>query len=250
MRWKVGGRPRKSWMSCAVFWTSTRGEADDQLRELDFARGSAHARLDVVAFHLAGRRAGGSVCRGDRGLPKLYGALRAGGERARFDDGLAGHHLHVVARASESVRAEWCWRSFALCGNVHPKRHRPVKLPRPCRRISNRAAKRHAVAGGSVVPGCPFAEPENRGGIVSDREDAAQRGPAGRWRAVRKMSGAAARNGPRPCHQVLRVPWAGRSSGTRMVPSRRAAAGEGADRLERAANRSEERRVGRGWKAR
>src|SRR5256885_10789706 len=70
MRWKVGGRPRKSCMSCAVFWTSTRGEADDQPPELDFARGSADARLDIVAFHLAGRGAGGSVCRGDRGLPK------------------------------------------------------------------------------------------------------------------------------------------------------------------------------------
>src|SRR6266550_6968091 len=238
MRWKVGGRPRKSWMSCAVFWTSTRGEADDQPRELDFARGSADARLDIVAFHLAGRGAGGSVCRGDRGLPKLYGALRAGGERARFDDGLAGHHLHVVARAIESGRADWGWRSFDVGGNVHPKRHRPVKLPRPCRRISLRAAERHVVAGGSVVPGHPFAEPENRGRIVSDRKDAAERGQAGRTRAVRKMSGARTSDGPRPCHPVLRVPWAGRSSGTRMVPSRRAAAGEGADRLDRTANRS------------
>src|SRR5256885_11234479 len=98
MRWKVGGRPRKSCMSCAVFWTSTRGETDDQPRELDFARGFADARLDIVAFHLAGRRAGGSVCRGHRGLPKRADTLRAGGERARFYVGLARHLPPAVSR--------------------------------------------------------------------------------------------------------------------------------------------------------
>src|SRR2546423_7201275 len=188
MRWKVGGRPRKSCMSCAVFWTSTRGEADDQPPELDFARGSADARLDIVAFHLAGRGAGGSVCRGDRGLPKRAGALRAGGERARFDDGLAGHHLHVVARAIESGRADWGGWSFWLGGTVHPKRHRPVQLPRPGCRISLHTAERHVVAGGSVVPGRPFAEPENRGRGVCDRKDAAERRPNRRTRAVPEVS--------------------------------------------------------------
>src|SRR6266550_3240309 len=61
MRWRAGERPKKSWMSCAVFWTSTRGEADEQLRELDFAGTSADARLDLVAFPLARGGAGGSV---------------------------------------------------------------------------------------------------------------------------------------------------------------------------------------------
>src|SRR5437016_14179462 len=106
MRWKVGGRPNKSWMSCAGFWTSTRGEADDQLRELDFAGGSAHACLDVVAFPVARRGAGGSVCRGSSGLPKRAGALRAGGEWASFDDGIAGRHIHLVATSNESGRAD------------------------------------------------------------------------------------------------------------------------------------------------
>src|SRR5882762_4089839 len=107
MHWRAGGRPSKSWMSCAVFWTSTRGEADEQLRELDFAGGSADAWLDAVAFPLARRGTGGSVCRGGSDLPKRAGALRGGGERACFDDGIAGHHFHVVARAIESGRADW-----------------------------------------------------------------------------------------------------------------------------------------------
>src|SRR6266404_6743027 len=106
MRWRGGGRPRKSWMSCAVFWTSTRGEADEQLRELDFAGASADARLDLVAFPMARRGACGSVCRGGRGLPKRDGALRAGGGRARPDDGIAGHHIHLVATSNESGRAD------------------------------------------------------------------------------------------------------------------------------------------------
>src|SRR5712664_1156560 len=106
MRWRAGGRPRKSWMSCAVFWTSTRGEADDQLRELDFAGSFADARLDFVAFPMARRRTGSSVCGGVRGLPKRDGALCAGGQRARVDDGVAGHHVQVVASSNESGRAD------------------------------------------------------------------------------------------------------------------------------------------------
>src|ERR1700682_2889273 len=106
MRWRADGRPRKSWMSCAVFWTSTRGEADEQLRELDFAGASADAGLDVVALLMARRGLGGSVCRGVRGLPKRDGALRAGGGRAGFDDGIAGHHIHLVATSNESGRAD------------------------------------------------------------------------------------------------------------------------------------------------
>src|ERR1700687_689041 len=106
MRWRAGERPRRNWMSCVVFWTSTRGEADEQLRELDFAGASADARLDLVAFPVAGRGAGGPVCRGGRGMPKRAGALRAGGGSARFDDGIAGHHIHLVATANESGRAD------------------------------------------------------------------------------------------------------------------------------------------------
>src|ERR1700676_1526550 len=99
MRWRAGERPRRNWMSCVVFWTSTRGEADEQLRELDFAGATADARLDLVAFPLAGGGTGGSVCRGGSGLPKRGGALRAGSGRAGFDDGIAGHHVHVLAHA-------------------------------------------------------------------------------------------------------------------------------------------------------
>src|SRR6266576_2318126 len=154
-------RPRKSWMICAVFWTSTRGEADEQLRELDFPGTSADARLGLVAFPLARGGVGGSVCRDDRGLPKRADALRAGGGRARLDDGIAGHHIHLVASASESGRVDWSGRSFGVGGNVHPKRDCAVKFPSPGRRVSNRTADGDAVARGSMVPGGPFAEPEN-----------------------------------------------------------------------------------------
>src|SRR6266478_1771517 len=106
MRWRGGGRPRRSWMSCAAFWTSTRGEADEQLRELDFAGASADARLDVVALPMARSGAGSSVCRGGRGLPKRAGALRAGGGRARFDDDIAGRHIHLAATSNKSGRAD------------------------------------------------------------------------------------------------------------------------------------------------
>src|SRR6266436_2655271 len=99
MRWRAGERLRKSWMSCAVFWTSTRGEADEQLRELDFAGTSGDARLDLVALPLAGGGTGGSVCCGGSGLPRRGCALRAGGGRAGLDDEISGHHIHVVAHA-------------------------------------------------------------------------------------------------------------------------------------------------------
>src|SRR6266403_1165935 len=238
MRWRAGERPRKSWMSCAVFWMSTRGEADEPLRELDFAGTSADARMDLVALPLARGGTGGPVCSGGSGLPKRAGALRAGGGRARFDDGVTGHHLHLVKLASESGRADWGARSFDVGGNVHPKRDRAVRLPRPCRRIPNGTAHGDAVAGGSVVPGRPLIEPENCGRTISDRKNAAQRDQAGGSRASRKMCGAATENGSRPRRPVLRVPPAGRSGSARMVPSRGAAAGEGADRLDRRANRS------------
>src|SRR5258707_5504690 len=104
MRWRPGERPRKSWMSCAVCWTSTRGEADEQLSGLDFTGGFADARLDVIALPVARRGAGGDVCGGVRGLPKGVGALRAGGGRAGVDAGIASHHIHVVASANESGR--------------------------------------------------------------------------------------------------------------------------------------------------
>src|SRR3979490_2521266 len=106
MRWRAGKRPRKNWMSCAVFWTDTRGEADEQLRELDFAGPSADTRLDLVAFPMARRRAGRPVCGGLGGMPKCAGSLRAGSKRSGFDDGIAGHHIHLLECASESGRTD------------------------------------------------------------------------------------------------------------------------------------------------
>src|SRR6266702_2596369 len=202
-------------MSCADFWTSTRGETDEQLRELDFAGGFADARVDPVAFPVAGSRAGGTVCGGGSGLPEGFGALRGGGRRACFDDDIAGRHVYLVAPRNESGRADWGARRFDVGGNVHPKRDRAVRLPRPCRRISNRTTDGDVVAGGSLVSGRPFAESKDRGRAASD------------WK-----------NGSRPCHPVLRVPSAGCSGSAGMVPPGGAAAGEGADRLDRGANRS------------
>src|SRR5258708_37131267 len=114
MRSRDGGRPRKSWMSCAAFWTSTRGEGDEQLRELDFAGASADARLDVVALPMARGGAGGSVCRGGRGLPKRAGALRAGGGRARFGEDMAGRHLHLGVTSMQIGRLGRCRKSFVI----------------------------------------------------------------------------------------------------------------------------------------
>src|SRR5229473_5896601 len=172
MRWKAGERPRKSWMSCAVFWTSTRGDADEQHSELAIAGSFADARLDLAAFPLARRRAGGTVCRGGSGLPERVGALRARGQRACFDAGVAGRHIHVVADASESGRTDWGGRSLDVGGNTHPKRDRAVRLPRPGCRISSGTSDGYAVAGGSVVSGRPSAESENSGRIVFDRKNA------------------------------------------------------------------------------
>src|SRR5467141_64214 len=179
MRWRAGERPRKSWMNCGDFWTSTRGEADEQLRQLDYAGGFADAWLDVVALPLARRGAGGSVCGGGGSLPKRAGALRAGGGGACFDDDVAGRHFLVVACASESGRANWGGRGFDVGGDVHPKRDRAARLPLPSCRISSRTTHWDVVVGGSVVSGCPFAEPEDRGRIDADRKNAAQRDPGG-----------------------------------------------------------------------
>src|SRR5712691_6791433 len=104
MRWRAGGRPRKSWVNCGVFWMSTRGETDEPRSELDFAGGFADARLDVVAFPLARSGACRTLCCGGSGLPKRVRTLRAGSRRARLDAGIAGHHIHVVADANESGR--------------------------------------------------------------------------------------------------------------------------------------------------
>src|SRR6266566_5110286 len=155
-------------MSCAGFWTSTRGETDEQLRELDFAGGFADARVDLVAFPVAGSSACGCVCSGGSDLAEGFGALRGGGERAGFDDDIAGRHVYLVAPRNESGRADWGARSFDVGGNVHPKRDRAVRLPRPGRRIPNGTADGDAVARGSMVPARPFAEPEDGGRAVSD----------------------------------------------------------------------------------
>src|SRR5260370_13501497 len=104
MRWRAGERPRKSWASCAVFWTSTRGEPDEHGSELDFARGFADAGLDVAAFYLARGWAGGAVRRGSSSLPKRLGTVRAGRRRARTDARIASHHVYLVASAHESGR--------------------------------------------------------------------------------------------------------------------------------------------------
>src|SRR5260370_22033796 len=104
MRWRAGERPRKSWVSCAVFWTSMRGEPDEHRSELDFAGGFADAGLDVTAFHLAGRGAGGAVCGGSSSLPERVRALRAGSRHARIDAGVPGHHIHVVEGANKVGR--------------------------------------------------------------------------------------------------------------------------------------------------
>src|SRR5260370_4266841 len=104
MRWKGGERQKKSWMSCAVFWTNTRGEADEQLSELDFAGSFADARLDVIALPVARCGAGGAVCRGGSGLPERVGTLCAGGGSARIDAGVAGCHFFVVSRTSWARR--------------------------------------------------------------------------------------------------------------------------------------------------
>src|SRR5258707_2059824 len=157
MRWRAGVRPRKSWRNCAGCWTSTRGEADEQLRELDFAGGFADARMDVAALPLARRGGCGFVYRGVRGMAERGGALRAGGGRARLDDGVAGRYFLVVALANESGRSDWGGRSCDVGGNVHPKRDRAVRLPRLGCRISSGTSDGYAWAGWSVGPSRSFA---------------------------------------------------------------------------------------------
>src|SRR5260370_28084670 len=117
-------------MSCAAFWTSTRGEADDQLRELDFAGASADARLDLVALPMAGRGACGFICGGVRGMPKRFGTLCAGGRSACVDDGIAGHHIHLVGTSSEVGLADGGRGSFDVGGDAQAKCSRAVTLPR------------------------------------------------------------------------------------------------------------------------
>src|SRR5260370_25969597 len=146
-------------MNCAGFWTSTRGETDEQLRELDFAGGFADARVDPVAFPVAGSSAGGCVCSGGSGLPEGCGAIRGGGGRAWFDDGIAGRHVYLVAPRNESGRADWGARGFDVGGNVHSKPDRAVRLPRPGRQISNRTTDGDVVACGSLVSCRPFFAP-------------------------------------------------------------------------------------------
>src|SRR5260370_36769948 len=92
-------------MSCAVFWTSTRGEADEQLRELDFAGTSADAWLDLVALPLAGGGTGGSVFRGGSGLPERGGALPAGRGAGGPRGGGSRQHIHVGCGADPSGRS-------------------------------------------------------------------------------------------------------------------------------------------------
>src|SRR5260370_38463342 len=100
MRWKGGERLKKSWMSCAVFWTNTRGEADEQLSELDFAGSFADARLDVIALPVARCGAGGAVCRGGGGLPERVGILCAGGGAVAVGVGVAGWAFYVACAAT------------------------------------------------------------------------------------------------------------------------------------------------------
>src|SRR5258705_6800122 len=105
MRWRAGERPRRNWTSCAACWMSTKGERDDQLRELDFAGADADARVDPVALHLARCGAGGAVCGRKGGLPKRGGTLRGGRRCAGTDDGFSDDYIRVVAARNSSGRA-------------------------------------------------------------------------------------------------------------------------------------------------
>src|SRR5689334_14562081 len=104
MRWRGGGRPRKNWMSCGACWMSMRGEADEQLRELDFAGDSANARVDIAALPLARSGAGGAVCRCGGRLPKCVGALCAGSGYAGLDADFARSYVHLAPYTNESGR--------------------------------------------------------------------------------------------------------------------------------------------------
>src|SRR5437867_1317086 len=69
MRWRAGGRPRKSWVNCAVFWTNTRGEPDEHRSELDFAGGLRTLGWTLLHFIWQGAglaalfAVGAAVCR-------------------------------------------------------------------------------------------------------------------------------------------------------------------------------------------
>src|SRR5258708_19564087 len=126
MRWRAGEPPKKSWASCAVFWTNTRGEPDEHRSELDFARGFADSGLDVAAFHLAGRGAGGAVCGGSSSLPKRLGTVRAGRRRAPIEAGIASHHVHAVEGANNLGRYDSPPATYDVARNLHPTRDRPL----------------------------------------------------------------------------------------------------------------------------
>jgi len=64
------------------------GEADEQLRELDFAGASADARLDLVAFPMARRGLAALFAWRPRFAEARRRVTRCGG-RARPDDGIA-----------------------------------------------------------------------------------------------------------------------------------------------------------------
>src|SRR5947207_15842646 len=138
-------------MSCGAFWTSTRGETDEQLRELDFAGDLADARLDAVALPVARGGAGGAVRGGGSGLPKRIGALRAGGERAGIDDGIASGHIHVAAGARESGRTDWGGRSLDVGETVYTTRERAVRLTSSCLLVRGCIGYDDIVDGGGVV---------------------------------------------------------------------------------------------------
>src|SRR5260370_32567202 len=116
-------------MSCADFWTSTRGETDEQLRELDFAGGFADAWVDLVAFPVAGSSAGGCVCSGGSGLTEGFGALRGGRRPAFFDDDIAGRPVYLVEPRNESGPAGWGASGFDAGGDVPPKPYHTGRRP-------------------------------------------------------------------------------------------------------------------------
>src|ERR1700721_3840856 len=127
MPWRDGERPRKSWTNCAACWTRTRGKADEQPSELDFAGDSANARLDVAALPVARRGTGGVVCGGVGDLPERVGALCAGGRCAGIDAGVTGNHFYVAAYASEFGRYDRGGRSHDVDGDLHTTRDRAVR---------------------------------------------------------------------------------------------------------------------------
>src|SRR3989442_170898 len=138
----------------------------------------------------------GTVRRNEEQRAHVYEACQPATETKRQ---LVGDVLQrVFEGSSESGRADWGGRSYDVGGNVHPKRDRAVGLPSPSCWISDRTTDGDVVAGGSVVSGSSFAEPENRGRIDADRTNASQRDQSGGGGAIRKVPGAATQNGPRP----------------------------------------------------